>query len=74
MLNPDDLAEPHRFNWFKYLLDVHLKPEDDEGNKSAVESADGYITLLNIVISSKSNDDIQNELLDLVGFHNFDLL
>lgn len=74
VLNPDDLAEPHRFNWFKYLLDTQLKTEDEEGNKSALQSADGYINLLNIVISTKPDDEIQNELMELVGFHNFTLL
>lgn len=30
--------------------------------------------MLNILISSKSDDEIQTELLDLVGYHNFSLL
>ena len=41
---------------------------------SALHTADSYVTLLNIVISQKTNEEIQEELLDLVGFHNFALL
>lgn len=67
-------VEPHKFNWFKYLLDKHLQFADEDGNQSALHSADSYINLLNIVISPKSNEEIQEELLDLVGFHNFALL
>jgi len=51
-----------------------LRHQDEEGNQSALHSADSYINLLNIVISAKSNEEIQEELLDLVGFHNFSLL
>lgn len=73
-LNPDDLAEPHKFNWFKYLLDTQLQLEDEDGNKSALHSADSYVSLLHTVTSSKSNEEIQNELLDQVGYHNLPLL
>jgi hypothetical protein len=66
--------DPTQFNWFKYLLENHLNLVDDEGNKSALQSADSYISLLNIVTSTKSDDDIQEELICLVGFHNFELL
>jgi len=55
-------------------LDKHLNHQDEEGNVSALHTADSYINLLNIVISTKSNEEIQDELLDLVGFHNFLLL
>jgi hypothetical protein len=76
--NDDDIdlekIEPHKFNWFKYLLDKHLKHVDEEGNMSALHTADAYINLLNIVTSQKTNEEIQEELLDLVGFHNFPLL
>lgn len=48
--------------------------KDEEGNVSALHSADSYINLLNIVISQKTNEEIQEELLDLVGYHNFTLL
>ena len=69
----DNIA-PYKFNWFKYLLDKHLQHKDDDGNVSALHSSDSYINLLNIVISNKSNEEIQEDLLDLVGFHNFMLL
>ena len=77
-MQDDDLdlerIEPYKFNWFKYLLDKHLQHRDEEGNVSALHTSDSYINLLNIIISSKSDEDIQGELLDLVGFHNFELL
>jgi hypothetical protein len=66
--------EPYKFNWFKYLLDKYLQDKDEDGNVSALRSADAYMNLLNIVVSSKSSEAIQEELLDLVGFHNFTLL
>ena len=66
--------EPHKFNWFKYLIDKHLQHNDEDGNTSALHNADSYISLLNTVTSTKSDDEIQGELLDLVGFHNFTLL
>jgi len=69
-----DNIEAYKFNWFKYLIDKYLQHKDDDGNVSALHSADSYITLLNIVISAKTNEEIQDELLDLVGFHNFALL
>jgi hypothetical protein len=55
-------------------LDKHLRLVDDEGNTTALNTADAYVNLLNILITSKKNEEIQNELLDLVGFHNFELL
>lgn len=61
-------------NWFKYIIDRYLKPEDEEGNPSALNNPDAYVNLLNIILTSKKNEEIQEELLDLVGFHNFELL
>ena len=56
------------------MIDKHLQLKDDDGNVSALNNVDSYISLLNIITSSKSDDEIQEELLDLVGFHNFTLL
>ena len=69
-----DKIEPYKFNWFKYLLDKYLQHRDEEGNVSALHTADSYVQLLNIIVSSKTNDEITEDLLDLVGFHNFTLL
>lgn len=66
--------EPSKVNWFKYILDKHLRTKDDEGNSSALNTADAYVNLLNILLTTKKNDEIQGELLDLVGYHNFELL
>lgn len=67
-------VDPAKFNWFKYLIDKHLQYKDDEGNVSALNSADSYSYVLNIIISKKFDEEIQDELLDFVGFHNFTLL
>jgi hypothetical protein len=72
-IDPESLPA-HQFNWFKYLIDTELRHSDEEGNVSALHTADSYISLLNIVTSSKTDEEIQEELLDLVGFHNFPLL
>lgn len=66
--------EPSKVNWFKYIIDKYLKLTDDDGNKTALNTADAYVNLLNILLTSKKNEEIQGELLDLVGFHNFELL
>jgi hypothetical protein len=50
--------DPTKVNWFKYIIDT----------------ADSYANLLNILLSSKKNEEIQEDLLDLVGFHNFEML
>lgn len=62
------------FNWFKYILDRYLKTADEDGNQSALNTADAYVNLLNILTTQKKNEEIQGELLDLVGYHNFELL
>ncbi len=48
--------------------------QDEDGNASALNSADAYVSLLNIVLSPKKNEEIQEDLLSLVGYHNFDFL
>lgn len=67
------MPDPDKFNWFKYLIDTEFKVKDEDGNQSAVNSADGYNILLNLLTSSQSSEAIQSELLDLLGFHNFEL-
>ena len=46
----------------------------EEGSTSALSTADAYVNLLNILLTTKKNEEIQEELLDLVGYHNFELL
>lgn len=67
-------VEPHKVNWFKYIIDRYLQLEDDEGNPSALNNPDAFLNLLNIILSNKRNEEIQEELLDLVGFQNLELL
>ena len=50
--------EPSKINWFKFIVDKYLKMQDEEGNASALNSADAYVSLLNIVLSPKKNEEI----------------
>jgi hypothetical protein len=61
-------VDPKKVNWFKYIVDKHLN--DD----SCLNSTDAYANLLQHVLSPQKDEEIQNELLDLVGFDNFELL
>ena len=54
-------------------MDKYLKVKDDEGNPSALNNADAYASLLNILLTPKKSEEIQEDILELVGFHNFDL-
>jgi hypothetical protein len=48
---------------------------DDSGNQlTALRTSDSYINLLNIIISNKVDDEISNELLDMLGFDNIELV
>ena len=72
---PEDLIdlnmiEPSKVNWFKYLVDTYLT--DD--NSTVLNSTDAYANLLSIVLTTKKNEEIQEELLDLVGYDNLELL
>ena len=64
--------EPAKINQFKYILDKYLQKGEDEG--SALNTIDGYANLLSIILSNKKADEIQEELINLVGINNFDLL
>jgi hypothetical protein len=63
------LVDPSKVNWFKYIVDKYLNED-----ASILNSTDAYANLLTIVLSQKKNEEIQDELLDLVGFDNFELL
>lgn len=66
--------EPSKINWFKFIVDKYLVMQDEDGNASALNTADAYVSLLNIVLSVKKNEEIQEDLLGLVGYHNLDFL
>jgi hypothetical protein len=66
-----NLVDPSKVNWFKYLVDKYL---NEEASSSVLNSTDAYANLLHIILCSKKNEEIQDELLDLVGFDNFELL
>jgi len=68
------LVEPSKVNWFKYILDKYLQMKDEDGNMTALNTADAFVNLLNILLTPKKNEEIQEDLLSLVGFHNFELL
>ena len=48
--------------------------KDEDGNMTALNTADAFVNLLNILLTPKKNEEIQEDLLSLVGFHNFELL
>ena len=64
------MIEPSKVNWFKYLVDTYLT----EDNSTVLNSTDAYANLLSIVLTTKKNEEIQEELLDLVGYDNLELL
>lgn len=41
---------------------------------TALNTADAYVNLLNLLLSNKKNDEITEDLINLVGFHNFEFL
>ena len=47
------------------------KPED--GSVSILNSIDGYANLLSVILSKQKNEEIQEELISLVGFENIEL-
>lgn len=47
---------------------------DEEGNVSAVNNQDGYIQLLEIIRGNKTDDQVGEDLIELLGFHNFELV
>lgn len=55
-------------------MERYLQLRDEEGNLTVLNSADAYVNLLNILLANKKNEEIQEDLLGLVGFHNFELL
>lgn len=68
-----NMIEPSKVNWFKYIIDKYLQAPED-GTPNLLNSTDAYANLLSILLSPKKNEEISEELLDLVGFHNFELL
>jgi len=64
------MIEPSKVNWFKYLVDTYLT----EDNSTVLNSTDAYANLLSIVLTTKKNEEIQEELFDLVGCDNLELL
>jgi hypothetical protein len=66
------MVDPSKVNWFKYIVDKYLN--DDEADSSILNSTDAYANLLQIVLNNKKNEEIQDELFELVGYSNFELL
>jgi hypothetical protein len=67
-----NMLDPNKVNWFKYIIDTYL--QDAEDGTQVLGSVDAYANLLSIVMSPKANEELEDELLNLVGFHNLDLL
>jgi hypothetical protein len=51
-------VEPSKVNWFKYILDKYLRHEDEDGNQTALNTADAYVNLLNILLTPKKSEEI----------------
>ena len=62
-----DSLDPQKVNWFKYIVDKYLT------SPSVLNTADAYVNLLRIIISPERHEEIQMELLDLVGAENVDM-
>lgn len=68
-----NMIEPSKVNWFKYIIDKYLVAPED-GSPNLLNSTDAYANLLTMILSQKKNEEVTEDLLDLVGFHNFELL
>lgn len=45
----------------------------EDGSSNLLNTIDGYANLLSIILSSKKSEEIQEELLSLVGFENIEM-
>jgi len=52
------LIEPSKVNWFKFILDKHLRLRDDDGNLSALNTPHAVVNLLNILLTQKKPEEI----------------
>jgi hypothetical protein len=68
-----DTVDPMKINQFKYVIDKYMKYSDDQG-QTVLNSVDAHAELLGIIISAKSNEEIQFDLFELVGENNFQLM
>jgi hypothetical protein len=59
-------------NWFKYIIEKHVLVDQSEENM--LKTPDQVSSLLTIIRSSKSDNDIQSELIDLLGYGNMDMM
>ena len=54
--------DPRQVNQFKFICDRYMNKDF-----AAFKSVDGYATLLTSILSNKRSEEIQSELMDLVG-------
>lgn len=47
---------------------------DTDDDLTAMSTTDAYANLLAVLLSQKKNEEIQEDLLDLVGYHNLEML
>jgi hypothetical protein len=62
-------VDPRKVNWFKFLVDKHLSQEN-----SVLNNNDAYANLLQLLLSRKLNDELQEDLVELVGFEHLLLI
>lgn len=48
-------VDPAKVNWFKYIVDKYL---NEETENAVLNSTDAYANLLQIVLSSKKDEEI----------------
>lgn len=58
-------------SWLLKQCEQHIK---EQGNASGLNAGDLRNAVFDVINSTKSNDEIQNELFDLLGFEAFDLI
>ena len=63
--------DPSKINQFKFIIDKYLSGDQ---SVSILNTIDGYASLLNVLLSQKKNEEIQDEIMGLVGDHNFEMV
>lgn len=65
-------VNPEKVNWMKYIFRKHVKPDDQfyqTLNRPEVTSA-----VLELLLSNKTDEEIQGDLMDLLGSERFEML
>ena len=63
--------ELNEINWFRMIIDEHFKFGGETDDEHLIYMLN---KLLEIILSSKTNEEIQNEMLELVGFDQLEMM